>query len=213
METQIIIKSALIAVSYFLGGIPTGYLIARKAKGIDIRRHGSGNPGAANVYRTVGARAGWITFLIDACKGFICVRAAFVFFPDDYILAIICGAVAICGHMWTIYLRFKGGKGVATSAGVFAALVPVPTLIAFIVFAFFVWLSGHISVGSVAAAITIITSSFFIGDYPWQLKVMITIICSVVIYKHIPNMKRLLAHKELAFEDGAKKKEPGNENK
>lgn len=201
----------LVLFSYLLGAIPTGYLIARKAMGIDIREHGSGNPGAANVYRTVGKWAGICTFSIDACKGFIPVTLALHVFPENYWPAIACGTIAILGHMWTIYLKFRGGKGVATSAGVFAALLPIPTALAFTAFVICVALWGHISIGSIVACIVLPTASFFIGKHPMAINIMVTAIGLLVIYKHIPNIKRLLAKKELAFEDGAKKR--NHENK
>ena len=199
----------LILISYFLGAVPTGYLIAKKTMGIDIREHGSGNPGAANVYRTVGKWAGVSTSLVDALKGFIPVCAALKLcagHPYRYWVAIACGTIAILGHMWTIYLKFRGGKGVATSAGVFAALLPIPTAIAFGVFVICVALWGRISIGSIFACVALPIASFFIGKHPMGVNVMVTAISLLVIYKHVPNIKRLLAHKELKFEDGAKKR-------
>ena len=210
MTTQTAAMIVLAGVSYILGAIPSGYMIARRAMGIDIRERGSGNPGAANVYRTVGAKAGWATFLIDGMKGFVCVRLALHFFPDNYIFAIICGSIAIAGHMWTVFLKFRGGKGVATSAGVFAALLPGPTMIAFIVFAALVWYSGHISVGSIGAAAVLPAAAFFIGPQPLAVDIITAVIGAVVIYKHIPNMKRLWNKRELNFEDGAKKRKHEN---
>ena len=195
----------LVLFSYLLGAIPTGYLIARKAMGIDIREHGSGNPGAANVYRTVGKWAGITTFLIDALKGFIPVSLALRLLPDTYWPAILCGTIAILGHMWTVYLKFRGGKGVATSCGVFAAMLPIPTALAFLSFVICVALWGRISIGSIVACIVLPIASFFIGNHPLAVNIMVTAIGLLVIYKHIPNIKRLLAKKELAFEDGAKK--------
>ncbi|MDR0292230.1 MAG: glycerol-3-phosphate 1-O-acyltransferase PlsY [Elusimicrobium sp.] len=211
MNTKLILMAGLAVVSYFLGGIPSGYLITRKVLGVDIRTMGSGNPGAANVYRTVGAKAGWATFIIDALKGYICVRLAFYFFPGDYTFAAVCGTLAIVGHMWTLFLKFRGGKGVATAAGVFGALLPIPTMIAFAVFALAVWYSGHISVGSIIAAAVLPLSSYFIGHQPVAVDIVATLVGLVVIYKHIPNMKRLMQKKELNFEDGSKKRQ--NENK
>lgn len=202
----------LVLFSYFLGSVPTGYLIAKRVMGIDIRQHGSGNPGAANVYRIVGKWAGVSTFLIDACKGFIPVCLARHFCPDNYWVAIACGVIAILGHMWTIYLKFRGGKGVATSAGVFAALLPVPTALAFLSFVLCVWKWGRISIGSICACIVLPIASFFIGDHPMGVNVMVTAISALVIYKHVPNIKRLLEQKELKFEDGAKKRK-ANESK
>ncbi len=203
METII-----LLLVSYVIGGIPSGYLITKKLKGFDIREHGSGNPGAANVYRTVGKWAGWATFFCDALKGAIAVILAKYFMPENIYMPMICGFVAICGHMWTCFLKFRGGKGVATSAGVFGALLPIPTIIAFCVFALVVWRTGRISPGSIVAAIVLPISSFvlrfFIG-YPLSYCILSLIIGVIIVYKHIPNIKRMMENKELAFEDGSKK--------
>lgn len=196
----------LLAVSFLLGGIPSGYLITKKIKGFDIRQHGSGNPGAANVYRTVGKWAGWSTFFCDALKGAAAVLLAKYFAPGHNYLAMLCGFVAICGHMWTPFLKFRGGKGVATSAGVFGALLPLPTIVGFIVFAILVAITGHISAGSIVAAIVLPISSFFIGNYPIGFSILSLVIGIIVVYKHIPNIKRMLNKSELAFEDGSKKK-------
>ncbi len=199
----------LVLFSYLLGSVPTGYMIAKHVMGIDIRQHGSGNPGAANVYRTVGKWAGISTFLIDGLKGFIPVCLARHFCPDNYWVAIACGVIAILGHMWTIYLKFRGGKGVATSAGVFAALLPIPTAIAFASFVVCVALWGRISIGSICACVVLPVCSFLIGNHPLSVNLMVTAVSALVIYKHVPNIKRLLQQKELKFEDGATKR---NEN-
>lgn len=178
---------------------------------IDIREHGSGNPGAANVYRIVGKWAGVCTFLIDAIKGYVPVLLARHFCPDIYAIAIVCGVVAILGHMWTIYLKFRGGKGVATSAGVFLALAPVPTVLAFLTFVALVAKWGRISIGSIFACVVLPVASWCMS-YPLAEKIMATAVGALVIYKHIPNIKRLLAQNELKFEDGAKKRK-AHENK
>ena len=200
----------LLLVSYFIGGIPSGYLITKKLKGFDIRNYGSGNPGAANVYRTVGKWAGISTFLCDAFKGALAVVLAKYFansslnLPQEY-MPLICGFIAICGHMWTPYLKLRGGKGVATSAGVFGALLPIPTAIAFASFAVVVWITGRISPGSILAAIVLPATSFFIGNHPLGYSIVCSVVGLIVVYKHIPNIKRMLNKNELAFEDGAKK--------
>jgi len=193
----------LMCASYVLGGIPSGYLIARSVKGIDIRQHGSGNPGAANVYRIVGKWAGWATFLMDSLKGFIPVMLAKHYYPDNIWIPVICGSLAIFGHMWTIFLKFKGGKGVATSAGVFGALLPFPVLLGAVAFVISVALSGHISVGSITAAAVVPVASFAMKEYPPAFSVLVAVVCAIIIYKHIPNIKRLLKNQELAFKDGS----------
>jgi acyl phosphate:glycerol-3-phosphate acyltransferase len=199
-------KMILLAIfSYVLGGIPSGYLIARLVKKIDIREHGSGNPGAANVYRTIGRWAGWSTLVLDATKGFIPVSLSLHYFPGNIWLAIICGALAIIGHMWTIFLKFKGGKGVATSAGVFGAMLPFPTLIAFSIFAILTGTTKHISIGSMSAALALPIVSFAMKEYPPAFSVMVSLVSALIIYRHIPNIKRLMKKKELYLEDGSKK--------
>lgn len=195
---------SLLIVSYFLGAIPSGYLITKKIKGFDIRDYGSGNPGAANVYRIVGRKAGWATFICDALKGAVAVMLAKFIAPDVVWLPIACGFMAICAHMWTVFLKFRGGKGVATSAGVFGALLPIPTGIAFLSFILVVWRTGRISPGSILACIVLPIAAWLTGaSLPYII--FCAIVAAIVIYKHIPNIKRMLANKELNFEDGSKK--------
>ena len=194
----------LLIVSYFLGAIPSSYLITKKIKGFDIRNYGSGNPGAANVYRIVGSKAGWATFICDALKGAVAVTLAKIFAPEIAWLPIACGFMSICAHMWTVFLKFRGGKGVATSAGVFGALLPIPTGIAFLSFILVVWRTGRISPGSILACIVLPIAALLTGaSTPYV--VFCAIVAAIVIYKHIPNIKRMLANKELNFEDGSKK--------
>ena len=194
----------LCAASYLSGGIPSGYLIARWAKGIDIREHGSGNPGAANVYRVVGRWAGWGTLTIDALKGFLPVMAAKQAYADRPEVLVACGAAAIVGHIWTVFLRFRGGKGVATSCGVFAALLPLPTLFSFLVFIAAVAATGHISVGSMLAALVVPILSVALRQ-PAPYSAMSAVVAALILVKHIPNIRRLLDRRELAFQDGTGK--------
>src|SRR5580693_2557328 len=97
------IEIFLIAISYFIGAVPSGFLIARRWYGIDIRQHGSGNPGATNVWRTLGKKPGMITLALDALKGILPVLLIRCFYPDDYGVAVLCGLLAIIGHNWTIF--------------------------------------------------------------------------------------------------------------
>jgi len=199
---------ALAVFAYLLGGIPTGYLVAKRVKGIDIRQFGSGNPGAANVYRVVGRGAGWVTLTVDALKGFLPVILARQFYPTEYASLIGVGALAIFGHIWTIYLRFSGGKGVATSCGVFAALLPVPTLACFGVFVVAVALSGHISVGSMIGSAALPVFAWLRGE-PTELVVMAAVVAALILVKHVPNIRRLLGRRELAFRGGETKEPVG----
>jgi len=197
---------SLLVISYFLGAIPSGYLITKKIKGFDIRNYGSGNPGAANVYRIVGQKAGLATFACDALKGAVAVILAKILggASAPWWLPIACGFMAICAHMWTVFLKFRGGKGVATSAGVFGALLPIPTGIAFLSFVLVVWKTGRISPGSILACIVLPIAAWLTGASTPYI-IFCTVVAAIVIYKHIPNIKRMLANKELNFEDGSKK--------
>lgn len=183
---------------YLAGGIPTGYLVVKRLKGYDIRTRGSGNPGTANVYRNAGALAGSITLVVDALKGFAPVFLSITLQPRRPELAIACGAAAIIGHNWTPLLGFKGGKGVATSAGVFLALLPWPMGATLAAFALAVKLSGHISVGSMSAAVALPIFAVLFGARQAYC-IAAAVAGALIIYKHIPNIKRLLENRELGI--------------
>lgn len=199
---ELVAQAALLMLSYLAGGIPTGYLAARRLKGIDIRRYGSGNPGTANVYRVAGARAGAITLVVDALKGFLPVMLAQRWFADQPTFVLLCGAAAIIGHDWTIFLGFRGGKGVATTAGVFAALTPAPLGLTVLAFAAGAGLSGHISAGSLAGALALPLFSLALGTPP-AYSVSALAACLLILYKHIPNIKRLAESRELVWRPAA----------
>ena len=199
----------LFIASYILGGIPTGYIIGR-LKGIDIRQHGSGNPGTANVYRTLGKVPGLLTFFADFLKGFIptLIAAQYFFDPANYAdfskghwwIPVTAGALAIAGHIWTPFLRFHGGKGVATAAGVFMALLPLPTAGAFVVFAIAVGITSHISVGSMAASVALPVLCFALAkDYQRPFTLLALTVCVLIFYTHIANIRRILKGAELSF--------------
>ncbi len=183
-------------MSYIAGGIPTGYLVAKKFKGIDIREHGSGNPGTANVYRVAGTVPGIITLAVDALKGFLPVVLAQRLYPDRLTVQILTGAATVIGHDWTIFLGFKGGKGVATTAGVFTAMMPKSMACTVIVFIAGLLLSGHISIGSIAGSVAVPVFNLIFG-VPAQLTWMSIAAALLILYKHIPNMKRIFGGKEL----------------
>lgn len=203
-------KIALLFIaSYLLGGIPTGYLIGR-FKGIDIRQHGSGNPGTANVYRTLGKGPGILTFAADFLKGFVptLIAAQYFFDPANYAdfskghwwIPVTAGALAIAGHIWTVFLNFHGGKGVATAAGVFMALLPIPTAGAFVVFGIAVAITSHISVGSMAASVALPILCFVLAkDYQKPFTLLALTVCVLIFYTHIANIRRILKGAELSF--------------
>jgi len=154
-----VIFVACLAASYCLGSIPAAY-IAGKSRGIDLRKHGSGNLGATNVMRVLGTKVGLLVFAFDMAKGAApvllfprLVPASALPFGNPVWFAILCGALAIAGHTRPVFLGFgKGGKGVATAAGVFLALAPVQTLLALVVFAVVLLSSGYVSLGSLTSA-------------------------------------------------------------
>lgn len=186
-----ITAASLVTLSYVLGGVPSGYIIARMTRGIDIRQHGSGNPGTANVYRVLGRKAGLQTLTADALKGFVPVCLAVVYRPEQPAVSFLCGAMAIVGHVWTVFLNFGGGKGVATTAGVFLALLPgcmAPTAVIFLVA---MGLSGHISVGSMTAAAAFPFLALAAGSPPAYTALAFAS-CALILYKHVPNLKKLM---------------------
>jgi acyl phosphate:glycerol-3-phosphate acyltransferase len=191
---------------YFVGSVPTGFLWA-KARGIDIRTVGSGNIGATNVMRALGKGPGIMVLLIDAAKGFLPVWIAPRIFPDMHrnALQIICCLFVIAGHNWTCWLKFKGGKGVATSAGALLAFLPLPLLcgLGLWLIVFGIW--RYVSLASIIAAVAIPIATWFITN-DLALTVFTGILGAVAIYKHKSNIQRLLAGTESRIGKG---REPG----
>ncbi len=180
---------------YLLGAIPFGVLIARHYYHIDIREQGSKNPGATNVWRVLGAKPGASTLALDALKGVLAVLLAKALVPDEIGTQVAAGMLAIVGHNWSVFLKGKGGKGVATSAGVFLALMPIHALIALVVFLIFFLTTKHVSVGSMAAAVALFVSTFVIPTNG-MLRGLVAIAAMMVLVKHVPNMRRLVHGEE-----------------
>ncbi len=185
----------LITAGYLAGSIPTAYLLGKAFKGIDIREHGSGNCGATNVFRVVGKGVGWLTLFLDILKGYTPVILVLYFFPDQTPLAIGTGLATIIGHNWTCFLKFKGGKGVATSCGVFLALLPVPMLIALGFFLIGFLSTRHVSVGSLISSASLPLSSYFLKEN--RALVYFAMLCSVLIFVlHAKNIARIIKGEE-----------------
>lgn len=182
--------------SYLIGSIPVAYIIG-KINNIDIRKVGSGNVGATNVYRVLGKKWGSITFILDFLKGFIPTYLSTKFFDNPYIV-IICGTLAIFGHIFTLFLSFRGGKGVATSTGVFAVITPYTLIIALAVFLIITIKSGYVSLGTISATFVFLITSL-ISSINTEYKFMIALLSITVFLTHIPNIKRLLKGEELRF--------------
>lgn len=189
-----------VLIAYLLGSIPTGFLVA-KARGVDIRTVGSGNIGATNVFRILGKAAGIFVLLADAAKGWLAVfvvarLVAGWFYPESGStaqewFALCAGIAAILGHNYTCWLHFKGGKGIATSAGVLVALVPVPLLIVLGVWISVFALSRYVSLASISAAFTLPFAAWAFGESR-TIIVVTAALAALAIYKHKANIQRLL---------------------
>jgi glycerol-3-phosphate acyltransferase PlsY len=191
----------IIAGAYLIGSIPTAFLAGKILKGIDIRQVGSGNIGATNVFRSIGKTAGVVVLAIDMLKGIVPVILAGQFAPGSCseIFRILAGLAAICGHNWTIFLNFKGGKGVATSTGVLLTLAPAATLAGFLVFVLAVTVTRYISLGSVVAASAVPLLVWYLNPGQIELFYFVLVIAILIDLKHIPNIKRLIKHEEHKF--------------
>jgi acyl phosphate:glycerol-3-phosphate acyltransferase len=184
----------LIVVSYGLGSIPTGLLIARWQKGVDIRQHGSGNIGMTNVLRAVGKGAAALTLVGDLAKGLLPVLLARAWLTSPWAIGLVALA-AIVGHMYPLFAGFHGGKGVATALGVFIPLLPGPLLIAFAVWAACVAFRRQVSVGSLAAAASLPIAALLWGSS--AAYVLYALLAAALIwYRHRENIERLLAGTE-----------------
>ena len=187
--------------AYLLGSIPFGFLVA-KAKGIDIRSVGSGNIGATNAMRVLGKPAGIFVLMLDAAKGFAAVWLA-IFLAKQFNvslnlekLAVIAGLCAVLGHNYTCWLKFKGGKGIATTAGVFLALAPWALLVALVVFILALLLTKYVSVASISAAVALPAAVWIMTPQTVLLGVIATALGLLAIYKHKGNIERLIAGTE-----------------
>lgn len=183
-----------ILFAYLLGSFPTSAIIARLVGGINLSETGSGNLGATNVTRVIGKKYGIITLIIDALKGFLPVFIAFKdyrYFHFSFVILSIIIIAPVIGHCYSVYIKFKGGKGVATALGVFLAISPEAVVMALFIFIVMVFLSKYISLSSITAAFFM---PFLIFYNLKNLDIFIAscFISLLIIYKHIPNIKRLL---------------------
>lgn len=184
----------IILIAYFIGSISTSYIIAKKMMGVDIRTQGSGNAGSTNVLRTLGKKAGIMTFVGDLLKGVIAVLIAKLIATIAHIDMINASYVAVVfvviGHNWPIFIGFRGGKGVATSLGAMIAVNPIIALSCFAFFILIVYATKYVSLGSVVGISTSPIIMLFIGNYKG---VVVTLFLSALaIFKHRENIKRLL---------------------
>ena len=189
-------------VSYLIGSIPTAYIFGKFYKGIDIRQHGSGNVGATNVFRVLGKEAGTIVLVLDILKGLIAVTlVADLFGITEIIQRVILAVCVVSGHNWTIFLKFKGGKGIATSFGVLIGLTLKITIIRPVLFwTMVVWIvcfliTRFVSLASIVAA-TALPVIMVVTHQPFELICLGILFCIFVVLRHRPNIKRLLSGQE-----------------
>jgi len=202
-----------LTMAYLLGSIPFGYLLVRFVRQEDVRDTGSGNIGATNVARAGGATLGIFTLLLDAMKGFIAVFLTMQFAPNTAngpsTFAIAAAVAAVIGHVFPVWLRFRGGKGIATALGVFIPLVPLVALASVGVFALIVATTRLVSLGSIVAAVSIpFLTILLVPHRSTALLVGLSFISLLSIVKHHANIVRLLKGTESRF--GSKNSDPDN---
>ena len=189
-------ETLLLICAYLLGSVPTGLLLAR-GMGVNIREAGSGNIGATNVYRTMGRKVGILTLIGDCLKGLIPVLVAkWLGLPDVWIAAI--GLAAFLGHVYTVFLGFKGGKGVATALGVFLGTSPLSVLFGLVVFALVLYKWRYVSLASITAAGLVPVLAWLTGGGT-ELVLMSIAIAALIIFRHRENISRLRAGTESKF--------------
>ena len=187
-------------VGYLLGSIPFGYLLVRMFRGADVRSTGSGNIGATNVARTSPA-LGLATLALDAFKGLAAVWLSSTFFSENKTVAFVAAFAAICGHVFPVWLRFRGGKGVATGLGSLILLTPKAILLALGIFIALVLASRYISLGSIAAAASLPVFAHVFGEArnPFQVS-LLSLGSLLIIVKHHQNIRRLFSGAEPKFQ-------------
>ncbi len=190
-----------LGVAYLLGSIPTGYWLCRAAKGADIRTLGSGNIGATNVKRVFGPALGNTVLFLDMAKGLAAVLlGGWIFYAPEGPMSldlykIACAVAAVCGHNWPVFLGFKGGKGVATSAGALLGLAPVLFLISLAVWAAAAKFSRYVSVASMSAASAFCLMTF-LGNYSAEMRIFALIMAGMLVWRHKANIARLISGTE-----------------
>jgi glycerol-3-phosphate acyltransferase PlsY len=179
-----------ILIGYAVGSLPIGYLVAQRARGVDLRRVGSGNVGAANVHRTSGLPMAIMVMLADAAKG-----AGAVLLGGSGVDGVTAGVAAVCGHVYPVWLGFRGGKGVATASGVFSVLSPLPTAIAAAAFAIVVARTRLVSLGSLVAAVLLPVVEWLTPGLR-AVDIGATIVAALILFRHRGNMARLWTRTE-----------------
>jgi len=189
------------ALAYLVGSIPTGLWIGKYTRGIDLRDFGSGNLGATNAFRVLGKRLGVTVLLIDILKGLLPVLLLPGLVGIDFVTPgqeMMIGAAAIAGHVLSMFVNFKGGKGVATALGVFLAIAPLEMGLILVLGIIIIAITGYVSLASIVGA-TLLPIGLFLNNRPTPVLVVGILIAAVVLYRHRSNLLRLVQGKENRF--------------
>ncbi len=187
-------------IAYIIGSVPTAIWVGKLLRGIDIREFGSGNAGATNAFRVLGWKPGLFVLLTDMAKGFLPVYYLPLLFPlENYgeFYPLLIGIATILGHIFTLFAGFRGGKGVGTTAGVFAAIIPWSLISALLIFGVTLKVTNYVSLSSILAAVSVVVTLplfRFFGCQPLDTRVLaiITAVCLLIIYRHKNNIRRLI---------------------
>jgi len=190
----------ILILSYVIGSIPNGLIVGKMLGDVDLRQFGSKNIGATNAFRVLGPWPALLVFLTDAAKGVAGVYLG-QFLVGSPLALLAGGIAAIAGHNWSVFLGFKGGRGVATGLGVIAVLSPKVTLIVFLVWALIVYFTRYVSLGSIVAAALVPILMLFLGEI-YEFLIFGLIAALFVIVRHKPNIERLLKGEELKIKPG-----------
>ncbi len=190
----------LLLFAYIMGSIPIGWIVGKVFYGLDIRKSGSGNIGATNALRLFGTTTGIIVLLLDMGKGFLATWLSYMLLPLGSPFVAISALLVIVGHVFPLFLGFKGGKGVATAGGAFLALAPVSLGIALLVFIIVVAVSRYVSLGSICAAFAFLIHSLWSlwhsGNTDYASLILISLVVLMIIFMHRSNLQRLISGNE-----------------
>ncbi len=180
--------------SYIIGSIPNGLILGKTIWGVDLREHGSNNIGATNAWRVIGKKAGITIFVLDMLKGLIGAGLG-IFYVGSPLAGVLCGILAVVGHSWSIFLKFKGGKSVSTGLGVLLMLMPKVALIVFLVWLAIVFVTLYVSLGSIVGAAFVPILAYIFNE-PMEYFIFGLLAAIFIIYRHKANIDRLLHGRE-----------------
>jgi len=184
-----------ILTSYLIGSLIFSFIVGKLLKGVDVRKHGSGNAGATNTLRVIGVGPAIIVFLLDVCKGLLAIVLASLFAPDRQWVEVACGLAAIAGHNWPVWFHFKGGKGIATTIGMIIALAPLAGVIAGVIAILSIVITRYVSFGSLLFT-AFIPVFVFVLSYPIEIFWGSLLIMVLAWYRHRSNIVKLLRGQE-----------------